>query len=231
MKKILIILVLSLFLLAGCELNEVKEKLSNLKNETKTNLESISNFRCEKELDEELKIQNAKYPSGSSVKIIEEKSFTNKEELLRYIDKWNPEYENEVISYIEEITKIEEKEIIHDIQNDIDKKEMRFIFDYPKEDINSARFVVTGIPTGEDKDITICDETIQDHKGTITCDVSDYASYGGRAYIDRKDIEPKIWEGRIDIAVLKTEGNLLGYEQKVAFITFAICDDEGKLRT
>jgi hypothetical protein len=182
---------------------------------------SSSSFRCEEELSEWLKTEKIKLSSSVSVKVVEKKSFTNKTELLDYVDGWNSFNEYEVEKKIGEITKMPEPQGDYDLRRE-DKK---FIldFDYQEGDINSMRIVVT---KGYFSKETICDETVEGSSGTIECDVSDAGEgeFKAEAYIDTVD---KIWTGQIDTVLIKEEGQI-NYND-VAILVIGICEEEGKL--
>ncbi len=182
---------------------------------------SGSNFRCEEELSEWLKTEKIRLSSSVSVKVVEKKSFTNKTELLDYVDKWNSFNEYEIKKRIEEITKMPEPQGNYDLRRE--GKKFILDFDYQEGDINSMRMVVT---KGYFNKETICDKTEESSKGTIECDISGAGEgeFKAEIYMDTVD---KTWTGQIDTVLIKEEGQI--NHNDVAILVIGICEEEGKL--
>lgn len=181
-----------------------------------------SGFGCENELKEWLKEEKIKNPSSASISIVEKRSFMNKTELLEYVNKWGVFNEYEIKRQIEEITKIPELNGNYDLTRD--GNNFVLSFNYEKGEIKSMRLLVTKGYLDRNRE-TICDKTIEDIKGKIECDVSDYGQgeYYAEAYLDKID---KFWEGKIDTVLVKEEGKINGNDR--AILIMGICE-EGKL--
>lgn len=199
----------------------IGDKISNI---GISNNNLSSNFRCEEELKGWLRLEKIKNPSSVNIKVIEKKSFTNKTELLDYINGWGAFNEYEIEKQIEDITKMPEAQGDYDLT----REDNNFIldFDYEEGEIKSMRLLVTKgfMRFGSE---SICDKTIENNKGRIECDVSKYGegTYRAEAYID--EIE-KIWEGKIDVVLIKEEGEI-DYNN-IAILIIGICEDEGELK-
>ncbi len=184
-----------------------------------SSLQTPFDFKCEEGLNEWLKTEKVKLSSSVSINVIEKKTFTNKTELLEYVDNWNAFNEYEIKQKIEEITKMPEPQGTSDLKRE---GEYNFVldFDYKEGDINSMRMVVT---KGYFDKETICDETVEGSSGTIECDISDAGEgeFKAEAYVDAID---KIWAGQIDIVLIKEEGEI-DYNN-VAILIIGICDGE-----
>jgi hypothetical protein len=122
---------------------------------------------------------------------------------------------------VEEITKLPEPKGNYTLERE-DKK---FIldFEYEEGEINSMRLVVT---KGYFDKETICDKKLESSSGTIKCDISDEGEgeFRAEAYLDEVE---KFWEGRIDVVLIKEEGEI-NYND-VAILIIGLCEEEGKL--
>ena len=207
----------------------VGKTISSINLNTKVDNSVIeSNFKCEEELGEWLREEKIKLSSSTSVEVIEKKSFTNKTELLGYIDKWGALNEYETKKYINEITKIEEEPINFTYEIKRGKDVIKLIYSFSKEDVNSVTLKVKKYSFVQGSEI-VCEKTSEESSGEILCDLSEFGDgdYRAEAFRDEIEKQPKVWEGRIDVVLIKEEGEINNND--VSILVIGVCKEEGKL--
>jgi len=236
--KAVIILVVAMIIFSYIFNTEARTQINNFFSEmgnkistlgTSSNI-SNSNFRCEDELKGWLRVERTKLSSGESIEIIEEKSFANKTELLNYVEKWGSYNEYEIKKDIEEITKIEEEPINVTTQLKQEENIITLAFEYSPEDVEYVRLEVKKWFFNKNPEI-VCDKISDSPKGKLECNTSEFGegNYDAKSYIQEVEKEPKFWEGRIDLVLIKYNKK---YYTGVSYsaLYFGICEELGKFK-
>ncbi len=178
-------------------------------------------FRCEDQLETWLETEEIKTSSAVSISVVEEQSFTDKDDLLSYVSKWEVDNERKVKARINEITKLPELKGSANITN---KRNVYLLnYSYEEGEITAMNFV---LKEGYLDKKVVCNETFPGSKGVIKCDLSNEprSKFTGEIYPERVK---KSWSGRIDTVLIKEDKISELNDDAVLFL--GICDDSKKL--